>query len=139
MNFKKVFSHFTIKSLLSQLKKLFSVALSKFTSSVMSRLIFLLFVLNFASSTPIPKSKAKIACESFGERLKSENDENLMVKENYAKIGEFPFAVGLHYDDGNFKCSGVLISEQFVVTSANCVRERRNFNVDFVRLGRVSS
>lgn len=101
-------------------------------------LIFTQFVLNFVTSNPIISSysKAKAACDSFGDRPISESFENTKVSVHHAFPGEFPSAVALHYEDGDFRCTGVLISNQFVATSANCVKQKM-YKLDFVRLGRV--
>lgn len=101
-------------------------------------LIFTQFVLNFVTSNPIISSysKAKAACDSFGDRPISESFENTKISANHAFPGEFPSAVALHYEDGDFRCTGVLISNQFVATSANCLKQKI-YKLDFVRLGRV--
>ena len=100
--------------------------------------IFTQFVLTFVTSNPIISSysKAKAACESFGDRPIGESYENTRTSVNHAFRGEYPSVVALHYDDGDFRCTGVLISNQFVATSANCLKQNTK-KVDFVRLGEV--
>lgn len=102
-------------------------------------LIFTHFVVSFVTSNPIISSysKAKAACEAFGDRPLGENSENSVHSSNRALVGEFPSAVAIHYDNGGFLCTGVLISNRFVATSANCVKQTDR-KCDFVRLGRVS-
>lgn len=89
------------------------------------------FLLIYAYANPT-NNKIKNLCDSFGDRL----DKELKTRDSSqldATIGEFPSVVGIHYNDGHFNCTGVLISNQFVITSAHCLLN----NTDFVRLGRV--
>ncbi|KAF2896092.1 hypothetical protein ILUMI_10090 [Ignelater luminosus] len=56
-----------------------------------------------------------------------------------AEIEEHPWLVALYYTNndnksGEFKCSGVLINQVYVLTSADCV-EIQGYTLEFVRLG----
>lgn len=51
------------------------------------------------------------------------NGENgAKVEENLSKADQFPYQVSLRTDNGSHVCSGVILDERLILTSARCVR-----------------
>lgn len=74
--------------------------------------------------------------------LKCDNIVPLIVGGKEARPGEFPHMAALGYiEPGNrkveWKCGGTLISEEFVVTAAHCIRESPVMTLVRVRLGSI--
>jgi hypothetical protein len=86
--------------------------------------------------------KAIDECTKFGKKPEEENfvgDLFRVTNGKRSEVGEFPHFAQLGYlrdnDEIGFDCGGALISSNFVLTAAHCVRRTRQPKV--VRLGKV--
>ena len=100
-----------------------------------------------STSTPPPVlrpnqfsgTKATAACEKYTEVSTPYNNWNII---NGIPVGqgEYPHMVALGYrnrdsSDYDFDCGGTLIAEQWVVTAAHCIKDRRK--PVMIRMGKV--
>lgn len=95
------------------------------------------FILSLAQK--LSASKSSVACDGFGDITKVSSDSDSFK----SKVGEFPEAAAIGYLDEdnktiNYNSNGVLISEKFVLTTADCVYHKYNLPTS-VRLGKVKS
>jgi secreted trypsin-like serine protease len=94
----------------------------------------------FSSFTLSVNNKAATACEIFGERpQKPLTLDDIILNGSNAERGEFPYFASLGYlfeGEITLGCRGVLISNRFVLTVANCVN-KRHFSPTNVLLGKV--
>ena len=93
-------------------------------------------------------SKSELACERYQhlrQNFQNVNKtclEEKVIEGNDCNINEVPHMVAIGYDneDGGspyvIQCSGILISEKFVLTAAHCVNNRLHVP-RIVRLGKV--
>lgn len=93
-----------------------------------------------ASVNYVKGTKIFNACKKYMALAKPFNPPHTIIKGKTADIQEFPHMAALGYrnrdDTGyDFDCGASLISEQFVVTAAHCVKERRKPMI--VRFGKV--
>lgn len=76
----------------------------------------------------------------FSECGRSEKKDTRIVGGKNATLGDWPWMVGLSYRSPtnpgpDFRCGATLISRQWVVSAAHCVRNIGNYEVDFARIG----
>jgi hypothetical protein len=70
-------------------------------------------------------SKGIIRINSASQKIKTYDLGGRIIGGQVASAGEFPWQVAIYKDtaDGRFFCAGALITEQFILTAAQCVYE----------------